>query len=73
MKHLMFLKIQNMMDTKKVLLLWFYKCFDKKSDTKGSGFDIKQNVQLVKKLHRPIIRKFQNEKYVYRLETIFGV
>ena len=36
-----------------------YKCFDKKS--KGSSItnnEIKQNLQLAKELHKPIIRKF---------------
>ena len=37
-----------------------YKCFDKKS--KGSGTannEIKQNLQLAKELHKPIIRNFK--------------
>ena len=37
-----------------------YKCFDKKS--KGSGVannEIKQNLQLAKELHKPIIRNFK--------------
>ena len=40
-----------------------YKLFDKKST--GSGIannDIKQNLQLAKKLHKPIIRKFRKRK-----------
>ena len=48
-----------------------YKCFDKKSaslpdkSVLGNGIandEIKQNLQLAKKLHRPIIRKFKNRK-----------
>ena len=36
-----------------------YKFFDKKSAESGvSNNDIKQNLQLPKKLHKPIIRKF---------------
>ena len=36
-----------------------YKFFDKKSTESGiSNNDIKQNLQLAKKLHKPIIRKF---------------
>ena len=44
-----------------------YKCFDKKS--KGSGFNIevKHNEQLVKELHKTIIRNFL-KKY-----SLFGV
>ena len=40
-----------------------YKSFDKKST--GSGIannDIKQNLQLAKELHKPIIRKFKKRK-----------
>ena len=47
------------MDIKKGLLLWFINLFDKKST--GSGIannDIKQNLQLARELHKPIIRKF---------------
>ena len=41
------------------LAFMIYKFFDKKS--RGSGItnnDIKQNLQLAKELHKPIIRKF---------------
>ena len=38
-----------------------YKVFDKRS-AKGSGFAIKQSEQLAKKLHKPIIRKFEKRK-----------
>ena len=48
-----------MMGIKEILLLWFTHFFDKKS--KGSGVAnnrIKQNLQLAKELHKPIIRYF---------------
>ena len=59
-----------------------YKFFDKK--TKGSGNplfsaslnannDIKQNIQLAKELHKPIIRKCKKEQCIHHLEIIFGV
>ena len=36
-----------------------YKFFDKKSTGSGvANNDIKQNLQLAKELHKPIIRKF---------------
>ena len=45
------------MDIKKVLPLWFYKFFDKKS--KGIGANIlKQKKQLAEELQKPIIRTF---------------
>ena len=50
-----------------------YKFFDKKS--KGSGVAnnmIKQNLQLVKELHKPIVRNFKKEQFILDLTTIFG-
>ena len=43
-----------------------YKFFDKKS--KGTGVannEIKQNLQLAKELHKPIIRKFLKKKSLF--------
>ena len=40
-----------------------YKCFDKKSTGSGvANNTIKQNLQLAKELHKPIIRKFRKRK-----------
>ena len=59
-----------------------YKCFDKKSaslpdkSVLGNGIandEIKQNLQLAKKLHKPIIRKFKKKKSILDLKIIFGV
>ena len=63
-----------MMDIKELLLLWFIKFFDKKNPS-GSGANnkIKQNQQLVEELHKSIIRKFKERKYVHHLKTIFMV
>ena len=50
-----------------------YTFLNKKS--LGSGVannEIKQNLQLAKELHKPIIRKFK-EKFILDLEIIFGV
>ena len=46
------------------------KFFDKKSSEKEIANEL--NYQLANELHKPIIRKFQKEKYIYHLETIFG-
>ena len=53
-----------------------YKFFDKKS--KGSGVannKTKQNMQLAKELHKPIIWNFKKKKkqFIQDLKTIFGV
>ena len=49
-----------------------YKFFDKK--TAGNGIkSISQNDQLAEELHKPIIRKFQKEKYIQHSKIIFGV
>ena len=50
-----------------------YKFFDKKS--KGSGVtnnEVKQNLQLVKQLNKPIIRNFKKEQFILDLKIIFG-
>ena len=39
----------------------------------GSGITNKPNYQLADELRKPIIRKFKKEKFIHRLETIFGV
>ena len=36
-----------------------YQCFDKKTSGSGIKNEIKQNEQLAKKLHQPIIKKFK--------------
>ena len=54
-----------MMDIKEVLFLWFINFFDKNSaslsdkSAKGGGVnnEFKQNEQLAKELHKPIIKK----------------
>ena len=51
-----------------------YKCFDKKS--KGSSVannEIKQNLQLAKELHKPIIRNFKKEQFILDLKAVFGL
>ena len=51
-----------------------YKFFNKKYA--GSGVvnnEIKQNLQLAKELHKPIIRNFKKEQFILDLKTIFGV
>ena len=58
-----------------------YNCFDKKfvslpdKSVSGSGVtnnDIKQNLQLAKELHKPIIRKLKQLKLILDLKIIFG-
>ena len=48
-----------------------FKFFDKKS--KSSGIKSLSNQQLAEKRHKPIIRKFKKEKFIFLLKTIFGV
>ena len=68
-KHLMLLKIQNMMDIKEVLLPWF----DKK--TSGSGIK-NENIsrkEIAEELHKAIIRKFKKQKvYSAFIDNIWG-
>ena len=46
-----------MMDMKEVLLLWFINFLIKKSKSGSVNNEIKENEQLAKELHKPIIRK----------------
>ena len=60
-----------MMGIKEHLLLWQTKFSDKTS--KGNAVDyneIKQDLQLVKELHKPIIGK---EQFIPDSKTMFGV
>ena len=65
-KQLILLKIQNMMDVKDVLLLWFINFLikktaslaDKSTSVSGVNNEIKQKQQIADELCEPIIRKF---------------
>ena len=65
-KQLILLKIQNMMDVKDVLLLWFINFLikktaslaDKSTSVSGVNNEIKQKQQIADELYEPIIRKF---------------
>ena len=48
-----------------------YKFYEKKSS--GGGFTNEPNYQLANELHKPIIRKFQKEKFIHLLDSIWGV
>ena len=50
-----------------------YNFFDEKSTGSGMKNQITQNQQLAEELHKPIIRKFQKEKFIDHLRTIFGM
>ena len=59
----MFLKIQNMIGIKDVLLLWFKNILIKKTSSSGVNNEIKQYQQLAEELHKPIIKKLKKEVY----------
>ena len=50
-----------------------YKFFDKKSAVSGIKNRITQNWQLAEEVHKPVIKTFKKEKFIYHLKTIFGV
>ena len=50
-----------------------YKFFDKKSKGSSVNIPLEFNKQLVKELHKPIIRKFKKEKFILDLKIIFGL
>ena len=66
-KHLIFLKIENMMDIKELLLQWFINFLIKissGSNTSGGVVksEIKSNQELAEELHKPIVRKFEKRE-----------
>ena len=51
-----------------------YKLFEKKSKGTGIKNELKQNQQLINELHKPIIRKFKEQKvYSSFKENIWSV
>ena len=68
MKHLMLLKIRNMMDIHVDLLQWFINCLIKTRANKFAGSDIKnENIpdqRSAEELHKLIIRKFEKRQYL---------
>ena len=47
-----------------------FRFFDKKS--KSSGLDYMLNQQFENELHKPIIRIFEKERFIFYLKTMFG-
>ena len=72
LKHLILLKILNMMNIKEVLLQLFMNVLIKKFSS-GSGFAIKQNQQLVEELSKAITRKLKKSQVYSSLkDNIWG-
>ena len=47
-----------------------YKFFDKRSS--GSGVDAESNYKPANELYKRLLEKSRDEKFIHRLETIFG-
>ena len=58
------------MDIKEVLLLWFITFCDKKTSGSGVNNEIKQNQELPKELHKPIIKKLKKRIYLADMQLI---
>ena len=73
MKHLILLKIQNMMYIKEVLLQWSINFFYKKISSSGIKNENISNNEIAKELHKQVIRKF-NERKVHSpvIDNIWG-
>ena len=59
------------MDIKEILFQWFIKFLIETSCSGNKNENIPNKV-LAKELHKPIIRKFNKEKYTHLFLTIFG-
>ena len=61
-KHLVLIKIQNMMDIKEVLLQRFISFFDEKTSGGAVKGEIMPDQQLAEDFHKPIIKKIEKRK-----------
>ena len=61
-KHLILLKIQNMMDINVDLLQWSITFLIKKNSGSGIKNENIANKELAEELHKPIIRRFKKRK-----------
>ena len=57
-KHLILLKIQNMIDIKGVLIQWFINFLIRKTSGGAVKNEIMQNKELAEVLHKPILENF---------------
>ena len=61
-KHLILIKIQNMIDIKGVPASMVYKCLIKRLQVEPIKNKIMSNKELAEELHKPNIRKFEKRK-----------
>ena len=61
-KHLIFLKIQNMMDITEVLLQWFINYLIKKISDNGFEMENMSDRHLTEELHKSVIKNFKKRK-----------
>ena len=69
-KYLILQKIQNMMDIKEVLLLWFINSFIKKPYVLVL---LRYKVNNWLRKYKPVIKKFKKEEFIFHSKTISGV
>ena len=73
MKLLKLKAIQNMMDIKEALLLWFIIIFNKKSAGSGVKNEITQKLTTISwRITNQLLENFKNEDFIHHLKTIFG-
>ena len=72
-RHLILLKIQNIVDINVDLLQWFINFLIKKTSGGASKNEFMSNKELAEELHKLIIRKFKKPKvYSPFLVNIYG-
>ena len=64
-KHLMLKKIQNMMDIKEVLLLWFIKFLIERFLVEQLNIQYMSNQQLAEELHKSIFEKLKKKSLFF--------
>ena len=65
-KHLILLKIKNMIDIKGVLIQWFINFLIRKTSGGAVKNEIMQNKELAEVLHKPILENFgKNSTFIF--------
>ena len=67
------LKIQNMMDIKEVLLLWFINFLIKNPEVVVLKLKLNRMSNQLKNYANQLLKNLKSGKYIHHLKTIFGM
>ena len=72
-KHLIMLKIINMIDVNAGIYHRFINFFDKEFSGSSAKSETMPNQGLAEEWHKPVITKFEKQKVYHLLKTTYGV